>query len=462
MTEGLSDNLRAALSEFVTARLGLRFPPDRWDDLEEGARAACQELGITDVSGWVLSLLGGVPTYTQLQTLANQLTIGETYFFRHDDVFRVIGDKLLPELIQERSATSRTLRLWSAASSTGEEPYSLAILLRERVPDLSKWHVTLLATDINSRSLAKASKGVYSEWSFRDAPPWLKPKYFKPNARGLYELSPRIREMVRFFSLNLVDDVYPQRLAEGGFDFIFCRNVLIYFSAEWQDEIIRRLSQALTPNGYLVLGPCDTAPSLLERFAPCAEAPSIYRKITAAREQPSPPPLTADWWEPATQPVGEPEILWVPPAATKESTVTVAEKTSAQDEHALADQARHQANLGHLDQALRDCDAAVAQDKLNAGYHFLRGCILQEMNAPGDAMAAFRRVLFLDPDFVMAHFALGALARQQGRLGEATAYFREASRLLGHINRGDAVPGSDGLTAGRLQAVIADEIKQAS
>lgn len=467
MTALLTEERRAALSEFVTARLGMRFPPDRWDELDHGAAAACRELGVADVAGWVDSLFGGVPTFTQLQTLANQLTVGETYFYRHEDVFKVLAGKLLPALARERRGAARTLRIWSAGCSTGEEPYTIAMLLHETLPDIADWRVTLLATDINSRSLAKAARGVYSEWSFRGTPAWVKQRYFRPHGRGHYELAPRIREMVRFFGLNLVDEAYPARLAEGGFDFIFCRNVLMYFSAAWQEEIILRLTAALAPGGHLVVGPCDTAPVLTQRFQSLPEAPTIYRRKTGVTERSEPLPG-------ATLPLPLPDITaaeplamedraeFLPPSALAPIEPAARETPAgrkgepAEPETPLA-AARRQADAGHLEEALAECDRAVARDKLDAAAHLLRGCVLQELGRSDEAVAAFSRVLFLDADSLMAHFALGTLARQAGDRRAATRHFREAVRLLGRLNRGDAAPGAEGLTVARLQAVIAEE-----
>jgi chemotaxis protein methyltransferase CheR len=456
MTSPLNDATRATLADFVTAHLGLRFPPDRWNELEAGARAACRELGVPDVDAWVESLFTGLVTPAQLQTLANHLTVGETYFLRHGEVFRAFTDQLLPALFRERSGTTRHLRIWSAACSTGEEPYSIAMLLREMLPDYSKWHIELLASDVNTRSLAKAARGLYSEWSFRGAPAWVKQKYFKPHGRGQHELRPLIRDSVRFFCHNLVEDEYPARLRQGGFDFIFCRNALIYFSADWQQTIVQRFSDALTPDGHLILGASDTAPSLHQYFEPSPAMPAVYRSVKAGHApQPAPAPSFPLWLSPAgpgqlsaDHAEGTPSPTSVLPAIVDVPAITAS----------LVATARQAADAGHLDAALEACDRAVCQEKLNPSPHFLRACILLELSRPAEAGAALQRVLFLDPEHAMAHFSLGSLDREQGHPVRAARHFREASRLVARINAGDTVPGSDGLTAARLQAVISSEL----
>jgi chemotaxis protein methyltransferase CheR len=465
MSRLLSDELRAALSALVTARLGLRYPPDRWDDLEDGARAACRQLGVVDVVAWVRSLLSGVPTFAQLQTLANQLTVGETYFFRQGEVFRVVQEQVLRPLIAARRGRNQTLNVWSAACSSGEEPYSLAILLRETMVDPAGWQINLLGTDVNTRSLGRAAHAVYSNWSFRDAPAWLKGRYFKPAARGAFELVPTVRSMVRFSYLNLVDDPYPVR--PGGFDVIFCRNALMYFTAEWQEVIMHRLWHALAEDGVLVVGPCDTHPVLARRFRVSRECPTLYRKAHDVRGEPAAFPTPHDLPE-----IASPPLPVVPPRLEREAHSPAAvdvhrseiptppespeEVRELEDEYQLA---HREANGGSLAEALRHCDRALARDKLSPAVHYLRGCVLQEMGRLDDAVAAHRRVVFLDPQFVVAHLALGSLLRQHGQPEAARQAFLTATQILGRFNRGDAIPGADGLTAARLQAVAAAELE---
>ena len=239
----------------------------------------------------------------------------------------------------------------------------------------------------------------------------------------------------------------------------------MYFSAAWQEEIILRLTSALAPGGHLVVGPCDTAPVLTQRFRSLPEAPTIYRRKTGVPErsellpgatmslplpelavEPSPAMEDrADFLSPGAVAPVEPEPTIAPPAAAGEPA-----------ESPLA-AARRRADAGQLDEALAECNRAIARDKLDAAAHLLRGCVLQELGRNEDAAAAFSRVLFLDADSLMAHFALGTLARQAGDRRAAARHFREAVRLLGQLNRGDAAPGAEGLTVARLQAVIAEE-----
>ena len=184
------------LSRVIAAALGLSFPPERRPDLQRGIAAVGAELGFADVAACVDSLLAAPLTKTQVQVLATHLTISETYFFREKATFAVFADQILPQLIESRRGRDQRLRLWSAACSSGEEAYSLAIMLQQLLPDLADWRVTILATDVNVHSLHKAVAASYGEWSFRDTSADLKQRYFQRTADGRYVVAPRIRRMV--------------------------------------------------------------------------------------------------------------------------------------------------------------------------------------------------------------------------------------------------------------------------
>lgn len=151
MSAALSDDLLARLSNFATESFGLRFPPDRWSELARGIASAALELGIADLEGWAESLVGGMRLPEQLVAIANHLTISETYFFRQRESFDLLESEALPARLAERRQHVRGLRIWSAGCASGEEPYSVAILIRNRFPEVVPETVRILGTDINSR-----------------------------------------------------------------------------------------------------------------------------------------------------------------------------------------------------------------------------------------------------------------------------------------------------------------------
>ena len=170
----ISDTTLSELSEFVAARIGLHFPQERWRDLARGLNSAARDFEFADAESCARWLLSATLTKSQLEALAPHLTVGETYFFREGKSLNALTNQILPELIRSRRHSERRLRIWSAGCSTGEEAYTLAILLDRLLSDMKDWQVTILATDINAMSLGKASEGDYSEWSFRGTRLWVK------------------------------------------------------------------------------------------------------------------------------------------------------------------------------------------------------------------------------------------------------------------------------------------------
>ena len=223
-----SDATLQNASLMVASHLGLHFPRNRWSDLERAVRMAARELGVNEtdqgISGW---LSGDPMTSRELEVISNYLTVGETYFFREKPGLDAFQKHIIPEIIRERQGKEQYLRIWSAGCCTGEEPYTLAIILKETIPDLNNWKVTLLATDTNSHFLSKAKEGIYGSWSFRETSPPAKSRYFLPAGRD-WEIIPEIQKMVTFSSLNLAKDEYPSALNNThAMDVIFCRNVLM-------------------------------------------------------------------------------------------------------------------------------------------------------------------------------------------------------------------------------------------
>lgn len=470
--------LLAAFAAFLGDRTGLHYPEDRWPDMERAVRQMAREQGFTDPASCMRYFLSIEPSQRQVETLASYLTIGETYFFREPRNFEVLAQQVLPPLLAARQDAGRTLRIWSAACSTGEEAYSMAILLDQLIPDIDKWHITLLATDINPRSLRRAQDGLYGEWSFRGLPAETRNRYFTRHDNR-YEVIPRIKRMVTFAYHNLAVDQYPSVLNNtNAMDIIFCRNVLMYFSPAVAKQVAGNLSQSLVDGGWLVAAAVEANSEL---FAPLSHAgidgATLYRKhpIGAPILTPVPPPL-------ATTPITQPSaILQDPPAQPPPSPPSIdgealyAEAcalyaqgdfasaialldaqpaTVAADPRCLGLLARLYANEGRLEAAAALCDRAILIDKVAPEYHYLLAMIRQELGQTTEAMQSLRRALFLNPDFVLAHFALARLAYAAGKLDEARRHYRNAGELLRHHDPAETLPESDGLTAGRLTEII--------
>jgi chemotaxis protein methyltransferase CheR len=267
MNQTISDILLLRLSEFVGAQIGLHFPKERWRDLERGIRSAALDLGFKDGESCIRRLLSSQFAKNEIEILASHHTVGETYFFREKKSVEIVEEHILSELIHSRRGREQRLRIWSAGCSTGEEPYSFAILLSKIIPDLKDWNITVLATDINPRFLQKASQGVYNEWSFRDAPLWIKERHFRKTEEGHFEILTPIKKMVTFSCHNLAEDTYPSLLNNtNAMDIIFCRNVLMYFAPERAKKVIKNLHRSLVDDGWLIVSPSETSHVLFSQF----------------------------------------------------------------------------------------------------------------------------------------------------------------------------------------------------
>jgi chemotaxis protein methyltransferase CheR len=486
------------LSTCLMDQLGLHFPRERWHDMERGLASAAREFEFRDPRACVDWLLSSPFSRRQIEVLAGHLTVGETYFFREKAAFEVLQTRILPELIRLRRGDGEPIRLWSAGCASGEEPYSIALALDRMTGPKAACRVTILATDINPRSLGKAAAGVYGDWSFRDAPPHLKQTYFRKQGRH-YGILPRIKRQVLFSFLNLAEDVYPS-LSTGtnAMDVIFCRNVLMYFSQEQARKVVQKFSRCLVDGGWLIVSPCEASSELFSGFnAVHFPGGILYRKKAAA------PVRTVEWFsapEPAlTEHQGLAEFPFshagqeglLPPTFERSepqtagpsglssapseieaassldaggSTAQAAEVLESgegqriQAAEAMALAARAFANQGKLAEALVQCERAIEKDKVHAGYHYLRATILLERGARDEARQALKRTLYLDADFVLAHLALANLARQQDEARTPPRHLQIAQRLLSTRARDELLPESEGMTAGRLLEIVEAEL----
>lgn len=463
----LSDPLLTRLSEFMSVQIGLHFPKERWNDLERGMVTAAQELGNQSVEEYVRKLLAEPIRHRQIAFLASHLTVGETYFFRDGNSFAALEQSVFPELIRSRCGSERRLRIWSAGCCTGEEPYSIAMLLDRLLPEHEQWQITILATDINPQFLQKAEQGEYGEWSFRETPAWVKERYFRSKRQGRFEIHPRIKKMVTFSYLNLADDVYPSLTNNtNAMDLILCRNVLMYLTAEHAARIAGNLYRALSDEGWLLTSPVEASNSLFSQFEPVNHSGTPFFHKTAGVQSyvlddpffkrsrhPAPAVSTAAGEVPDAGdiPVFMPPSI-VPPPDMPSSEPVAVQPADAVDQLCIS--ARRCANQGDLTEAAGWCEQAIAADKLNPQSHYLLASIRQELGQTDAAEQSLKRALYLDPDFVLAYFTLGNLRLSQGRQAEARRCFENAQGLLRQRPLEETIAESDGLTVGRLNEII--------
>jgi chemotaxis protein methyltransferase CheR len=260
------DFLRKLLKE----RSGLDLSADKQYLVESRLLPLARRLSLGGISDLVLKMKG-MGAESLISDVVEAMTTNETFFFRDKVPFDHLREEMLPALLQARAAR-RSLRIWCAASSTGQEPYSIAMTLKELGPAVAGWRFEIIATDLSPQVLEKSKSGLFSQFEVqRGLPIQLLVKYFK-QAGEVWELSPEIRAMVQHRQLNLLHDFS----SLGTFDIVFCRNVLIYFDQTTKVAILERIAKRLEPDGYLTLGAAETVVGLTDAFKPHNSRRGVY------------------------------------------------------------------------------------------------------------------------------------------------------------------------------------------
>ena len=255
----------AKLAKVVYDRSGIHFQPAKKYVLESRLGRRLDELELDNFDQYLTYLTTGPYREDEFQEMFNRITINETSFFRNEPQLQVFETVTLPELLDARKASKR-LRIWSAACSSGEEPYTLAIQVHRSLGvRLADWSIEILGTDISEKVLEMASSGRFSSYATRSMPPMILSRYFK-QVDGYSQIDPTIQSMVRFERLNLKDSLAARRF--GTFDVIFCRNVMIYFDDPMKLQVIRMFHNQLADDGTLYIGHSESIRNLPVAFAP--------------------------------------------------------------------------------------------------------------------------------------------------------------------------------------------------
>jgi len=495
---GYGDYLR--FSKLVRERFGLQFPEKRRTDLEMGVLQAFAASTCTDLDGYYRLLQDPDGGMVEMDRLVNALTVCETYFFRDAGQFSALYHHVLSQVI-ERRRPLRTLRIWSAGCASGEEPYSIAMMLRELLPDVDDWAITILGSDVNVEALDRARKAIYGEWSFREewARQW-RPRYFCRRGNH-YELIPEVKRMVTFARLNLAEPNYPAYETNTTFmDLILCRNVTIYFPQSLILEVVGRLYDALVDGGWLVVGHAEPSLITYRRFQVRNFPNALLYQRTG-----EPTTLPSDWEGLAASPaVGVSSLRSVatsaptrvsaetqPPVKRGKDLVTRSSESKEQDSFDLARElmsfgrserardlllelvkesleeatpcallAQAYANLGCWPEAECWCREAVRLDKLALEAYYTLALVLQHQERIEEAIDAMKKVIYIDRHHVLGHFGLAELYRSHGQLPHALKSLDNASRLLDARPADELLPESGGITVARLQGAIVRQQQQ--
>lgn len=425
----LAQNLR--FRELLARQMGWTFADSDAPQLAALLRERAAQHGMTRDD--YLIRLEARPWKAEITELVERLSITETYFFRHGEQFAALREDAIPERAAVRSS-QRSLRMLSVACSSGEEAYSLAITGRQVRPD-PDWIISVTGLDANPAVLRKAEKAWYAQWSLRETPDEVRRRWFRPDDGG-YRVVDEIRRLVRFRRGNVAETEDGLWRPEQ-YDVIFCRNLLMYLTPDVASALVRRMTDALAPGGFLFLGHTDSLggdPAGLELrhshqsfYYRRAGAPPPVQRLAPA------PAATASALEPPQR--GEDAYERALDLLRLERFADALELVPASRDgqpHAR-DRLLHGvllAQVGRLDEAVTLARRLSDENGLNPDAHQLLGLCLEEGSAVAEAIGQYRLASYLDPGFALPRLRLGQLARRQGDERTAAGELERALDLL--------------------------------
>ncbi len=439
----------AAIKALVIRRTLHHYYENKEPLLRERVLRRMAVLGI-DVDAYLALLQGGGNSDAEWSALEDEITVGETFFFRFVEQFAALERTILPALIRDR-ADSRRLRIWSAGCSTGAEPYSVAILLHRLLGDrLADWSISILGTDISASALDAARTAEYGDWALRSLSDAERRRDFTavPGDRvSRWRLRPAFQRMVRFERQNLLHLLEADPSVLPHYDLVLCRNVLIYFSADRVQALLQRFGNVLAPDGWLLLGHAEAG-----AFEPAGLRPVDVDGATAWMRAGAPALAHGE------PPRGEPMPARSGTATRNRSrpprapTVPVVEApASVQAEAEAVERVRMLADSGASEAVLRSCRDEIRRHPLCAALFFYAGLLERGLARPSEAEADFHRAIYLCGQFAMAHYHLGLLLVDHGRLAAGRRSIAEAGRLAAKLPDDAELLCGDGMTADRLR-----------
>jgi chemotaxis protein methyltransferase CheR len=418
------------IRDYLAAGAGLVFDDSRRAGLSAVVLERMHATSTVSVDAY-LRLVDGPKGEQERQWLLDAVTVQETYFFRNPPQMEALRRRILPELLRRSAGRDRPLTIWSAGCSTGEEPYTLAMLLLELSPMLGIHSETrIVGTDVSAQALDSARRGVYTGRAVETAPSMLRDRWFEPTAGGALAVRDEVRRLVDLRLHNLVAE--PPPFGPGEVDLIVCRNVTIYFARDTTRNLVGGFHDVLAEGGYLLLGHSETLWQVSDAFTlvPVGDA-FVYRRSHDARVAMGPS-------APVLRPVRlrRPKVLPMP----------IARHVAAPGAAPLTDLDASRAALarGEYAEAVQAAEAAVAADPLSAEGYVVLGTALSTLGRDGDALVPLRKAVYLDPDAGHAHFMLASSLARLGQHGAAAISYRAAAASLDQVDPASVAAMLDG------------------
>jgi chemotaxis protein methyltransferase CheR len=486
MTEKMTRADVESFRSLVAEQLGLYFEDEKLDLLEE---VAVQRMAANGYNRFSVYTPRMVSSEEEIRAIAERLTVGETYFFRHAEQFRAFREAVVPDRMRRREGR-RKLRILSAGCASGEEAYTLAILLRENLPEPASWEISIRGIDVNPSMVKKAARAVYPAWSLRETPADLRARYFQKEGRDL-GLSDEVKSMVSFEVRNL-NKPGPDFWLPEAFDVIFCRNVIMYFALAASAALIARIANSLAPGGFLFLGHAETLRGVSQDFHLRHTHECFYYQLRENLEMHEAISLSAGGINAAASDISG-------PVETNESFFEVIHRASRRiqalthvngksaaraaaagnggqrrsrgasansgDQAAAIELLQQEkireaiellrglppepqadldtqlllaallANHGQLAEAQRICRELLGRDELNAGVHYVMALCLEHSGDSASAIEHDQAAIYLDSAFAMPHLHRGLLAKRSADLETAK---RELARAMALLPKEDA------------------------
>jgi|GEM_PF-602263 len=497
------------LISLVRELTGIRILDHQLSNFRQTIAQACEQFNYSSCEEYIRVLQNSSLNSAIQEHLIAGITIGESYFFRDRAQMDYLSNVMLPNLIQERRDQGRLyLRIWSAGCSEGQELYSVLMLLEQLLPDLENWNLHLLGTDINVLALASALKGSYSEWSLRSTNNTLRDRYFIAD-NNQWLIKPHLQRLTKFSYLNLYGDNFPSILSEtNALDLILCRNVFIYFDQTTATTVMNKLYQSLSPGGYLLQGASD----LIDGTNSCGFEQHISDNTSYFIRPIVSPPLsaesehnktifsndygqninTADKTERTNNSQNNQtkitetfvantnneiiDTLTPIPIAIKtykkiiqmltrevwdEALASIDARIDMGDDNAIIWQFRAKAlaNLGRSKAALYACNVSIRHDPEDKHTYFIQALVYMESRRLEKAEEALRRTLYLDREFVEAHYHMGLLHLLQGKRESGLKSMHNALEIAENADPQRSLHDAAGMNHERMATILRNELR---
>jgi chemotaxis protein methyltransferase CheR len=466
----LSDAEFAAVARLLHGAAGLSFDDSRRDSLGFSIGERMRATKTADVESY-LTKVTSVTGAEERQALLDEVTIPETHFFRNPPQIRALRKYVMPELIRQ-NADRKRLRIWSAGCSTGEEAYTVAILVRELLPATTDWDIKILATDISTRGLAAGGTARYGERSFVMTEPSDLARWFIPDPEGgAWTVRDEVRSIVDFQHRNLVTE--EAAFESGEADLILCRNVTIYFDRDTTRNLMKRFHERLRDGGYLFLGHAETLWQITDDFTLVSLGDAfVYRRLDDVEEKVDEADRRRVLPE---RRVGDEPVPRMPERRKSDSNRRHREKSAAAVPKlprlvtpampaprvipAAAelpdplDAVRVALDEGRYAEAADIAAEVAGSTPLRPDAHYLWGVALTNLGRDADALVVLRKTLYLDPEHGFAYFMLAGALDRVGEGVAAARSYRAAARTLGNRPADMAAPELGGREVGELAAL---------